>query len=92
MVWSDPRQWKGLLLKGTRIESQTTGPQITNQSLAENMTKWKSISLNQRFVSSYAYQEQSLLQMSSKILNHLNCTKKTQPMIFGPDSEILVEE
>lgn len=52
VVWRDPRKWKGFLLKGTRIEAQTTGLQITNQSLAENMTKWKNISLNQRFVSS----------------------------------------
>ena len=84
----------GFLLKGTRIESQTTGLQITNQSLAENMTKWKSISLNQRFVSSYAYQEQSLF--CKWVLRYSTTkavqTKKTQPMIFGPDSEILVEE
>ena len=34
-----PKMISGFLLKGTRIESQTTGLQITNQSLAENMTK-----------------------------------------------------
>ena len=29
--------WKGLLLKGTRFESQTTGPQTNNESIAKKI-------------------------------------------------------
>ena len=30
----DPRKWKGFLLKGTRFESQTTGPQTNKYTPA----------------------------------------------------------
>ncbi len=52
-------------------------------------TEWRNIFLNQRFFSSCAYQGQILLQIIPKIPNHQSCTKKSHPVLSGPDSEIL---